>query len=298
VRWSPPASAGSSPTSGYAVTATPGGASATVGGGQLFATIGGLTNGATYTFTVHALNTVGSGPESAPSNAVVPSAGQYLAYFSWYDPASPGMLNDNIHLVNPGAARVQGTAVLPGQAPIDFSVDPGQQVYIAFPPGAIGGPLAVFGGSRLLVDQRVQYYGSFNEVAARATAEAATDTWFPWYDLASPGMAADNLHLVNPGPAAVTGSVTVGNPVVATQSFTVPAGGTSYLGPASVIGGPLHVHASAPLLASQRVQFYQTFNEVSGRPSSDASPTLYFNWFDRASPGMLNDNVHLVNPAP
>jgi uncharacterized repeat protein (TIGR01451 family) len=33
----------------------------------------GLTDGTTYTFTVHAANALGSGPESQPSNAVTPT---------------------------------------------------------------------------------------------------------------------------------------------------------------------------------------------------------------------------------
>ena len=38
------------------------------------AVVSGLTNGTTYTFTVTASNPAGTGPESAPSNAVTPSA--------------------------------------------------------------------------------------------------------------------------------------------------------------------------------------------------------------------------------
>ena len=38
------------------------------------ATIGGLTNGTAYTFTVSAANAIGPGPGSAASNSVTPTA--------------------------------------------------------------------------------------------------------------------------------------------------------------------------------------------------------------------------------
>ena len=54
---------------------SPGGATATATGATATsAVVTGLANGTSYTFTVHATNAVGTGPESAPSNAVTPQA--------------------------------------------------------------------------------------------------------------------------------------------------------------------------------------------------------------------------------
>jgi len=72
VSWRAPADNGN-PISSYTVTASPGGATATVGGGVTTATVTGLTNGMAYTFTVAATNAIGSGLPSAPSNSVTPA---------------------------------------------------------------------------------------------------------------------------------------------------------------------------------------------------------------------------------
>jgi hypothetical protein len=80
VNWSAPGFDGGSGISSYTVTASPGGQTVTVGGGTLTATVTGLTNGTTYTFTVTAANGIGSGPASAASNPVVPGAVWSAAY--------------------------------------------------------------------------------------------------------------------------------------------------------------------------------------------------------------------------
>jgi len=71
VTWSPPISDGHSPVTGYVIT--PSGGSPVSVGDVTSAVVGGLTNGISYTFTVAAVNAVGTGPASGPSNAVIPS---------------------------------------------------------------------------------------------------------------------------------------------------------------------------------------------------------------------------------
>ena len=68
VAFTPPRATGGAPVTGYTVTASPGGITAT--GTTSPIVVQGLTNGVSYTFTAHATTSAGNGPESAPSDAV------------------------------------------------------------------------------------------------------------------------------------------------------------------------------------------------------------------------------------
>jgi plastocyanin len=72
VSWTPSASGGESAVSSYTLTANPSGKSVSVGSSATSATLSGLTNGTTYTFTVTATNGNGAQATSDPSNAVTP----------------------------------------------------------------------------------------------------------------------------------------------------------------------------------------------------------------------------------
>ena len=73
VSWAPPASNGGAPITAYKVTASPGGANVTTKGAAL-ATVGGLTNGTAYTFTVTATNSAGTSSASAASGPATPTS--------------------------------------------------------------------------------------------------------------------------------------------------------------------------------------------------------------------------------
>ena len=77
--WTAPASNGGSPITGYRITPRINGVAQTptvTGGTATTQYVGGLTNGTAYTFTVAAINAVGTGPDSSASASVTPAAGQ------------------------------------------------------------------------------------------------------------------------------------------------------------------------------------------------------------------------------
>jgi HD domain/Fibronectin type III domain len=124
--WSAPASNGGSVITGYVVTPSIGGVPqtpltfASIATAQ---TINGLTNGTTYTFTVAAINGVGTGPDSAPSVAVTPATeagaptgvagtrGDSQVALTWAAPASDGGSAITGYVVTPYLAGVAQTPV-------------------------------------------------------------------------------------------------------------------------------------------------------------------------------------------
>ena len=72
--WTASTTTGGEPITGYTVVVSPPAPSAAFNVTGTTATFTGLTNGTAYTFTVAAVNAVGTGPASAPSAPVTPSA--------------------------------------------------------------------------------------------------------------------------------------------------------------------------------------------------------------------------------
>ena len=73
VSWSAPGFNGGSPITSYTVTSSPGGKTCTWTSGPLSCTVGGLTNGQGYTFTVVASNFNGDSASSVASSTATPS---------------------------------------------------------------------------------------------------------------------------------------------------------------------------------------------------------------------------------
>jgi len=88
------------------------------------------------------------------------------SYVMWFDRATPGMVGDNIHVLNAGTVAASVTVTMPGATAIKFTLAAGAEAHVAFPVGKIGGPITITSDQPVLAAQRVQYYQSFNEVQA------------------------------------------------------------------------------------------------------------------------------------
>ncbi|MDX6393162.1 MAG: hypothetical protein QOJ73_4225 [Streptosporangiaceae bacterium] len=135
VSWTAPSS-GNSPITSYSVTPSTGTttlAPTVISGNPpaTNATISGLTNGVTYTFTVTATNAVGAGPASAASNAVTPTAptvpaaptgvtataGNTAATVTWTAPAIGGSPITSYTVTRYLAGNAQATTTVTGSPP-------------------------------------------------------------------------------------------------------------------------------------------------------------------------------------
>jgi spore germination protein YaaH len=239
-----------------------------------------------------------NGPDN-PTSALVGVGGSSDAarrlWFTWYDHASAGVNAETIHITNPSGYVATGTINLGAATPITFNVLPGQDSYFSFPSGTIGGPLVINSSTvPVIASLRAWYYQSLNETPARTLGDAATTLYLPWYDLESPGVRADTIHVTNPGTTAATGTVALSG--AAMLSFNVAGGADTYVTfPQGTIGGPVTINATQPVIASLRAWYYQSFNETLARPESAAAPTEYFPWYDHASAGVNADTIHITN---
>src|SRR5438132_13745097 len=96
-------------------------------------------------------------------------------------------------------------------------------------------------------------------LAACASGDSAAGASATTGDLSPKPPDPGRVHVINPGAGTANVTVSVpGQPACSVsgagqeQFFTCPSG----------FGGPVLVSSNQPALASQRVQYYQSFNEV------------------------------------
>jgi titin len=112
VSWTPPADPGTSPITGYEVNSTTGNFSCTANAPATTCSVPGLTAGTSYSFTVNAINAVGPGPNSAPSNTVTPTAA----------PVPPNVPGKPTAVAGDGQVTVTITPAAGGTTPTSYAV--------------------------------------------------------------------------------------------------------------------------------------------------------------------------------
>lgn len=247
VTFTAPINTGGTAITGYTVTSNPGGFTGTGGASPI--TVAGLTNGVSYTFTVTATNSAGTGAASGASNSITPASPQTITF------------------ANPGA-QTYGTA--PNLSTLGGGASSTSGLTIAFTSSTTGVCTITTGGILTFVTAGT----------CTINANQAGDSTY------LPAPQVSRSFTVNPAvPAAPTiGTATAGD-TQASVAFTAPAdtGGSSITGYTVTISPP-HVApvngASSPIVVNgltngQAYTFTVTADNVAGTgPASGASNSI------------------------
>ena len=177
--WTAPTSDGGSSITGYRITPYIGATAqqaVLTNSSSTGYSIGGLSNGTTYTFSVAAINSRGTGADSAPSGAVTPTGGSYSSVVF-----SDGFESGNVTMwpggnFGPGSASVTGTAAHTGNFGLRLSNGVGQY------------DVLVKTFSSVLIDSQTSFWlrvGSavgVQEIAQARDQSSSQTMWTLYYD--------------------------------------------------------------------------------------------------------------------
>ena len=293
--WLPPSDTGGQPVTDYNITGVPG-ASLTVPGSTTVATVGGLTNGLTYSFTVSAVTAAGSGAPSEPSNGVAPNSNGSAT--GWTE--TSGMVtprgNHLATLLRDGRVLVVGGQTATSNATNSAELyDPGSGNFS--PTGSAG---TGHGTATLLPDGRVLAVGGFDGSGPTPTVFASAELYDPdsgvWAPTGSMNVPrySHTATLLADGRVLVAGGQTSATPNAWTATAEIYDPATGTWTPTGSMQSPRAWH-TATLLPNGKVLV-----AGGGDPSTAVTAELYDprtgtwsstgtlnTWFTRASATLL-----------
>jgi glucose/arabinose dehydrogenase len=174
---------------------------------------------------------------------------------------------DAIHMLNPSSSPASVSIYIGGTLRTSLDLPVGAADYRAFN-GLIGGPVRVTSTQPILVTQRIIGWGGWKEVFGVPTALAANEWHFTWYDMQ--GAQWDAIHVINPSSTTATVSIHVGGLLQST--LTLGSGKATYAAYAGLIDGPVRVVSNVPVMSSQRILGWESFEETIGASLEPAPP--------------------------
>lgn len=164
--------------------------------------------------------------------------------------------------------------------------------------GWASGPLEVQASGKVIVSQRVLRNGAaFNEMPGIPTDRMSSHYVWTWYDNASPG-ATDFLCIGNPNLSPINVQIKLAGEVLP-PDLPIAAHDVEIINiNPPVMDGPLEITACydstatcsqyAPVFASQRITFGNSFGEIAGTADNEIKSSANWTWYDMQSPGSVN----------
>jgi len=254
-------------------------------------------------------------------------------YWTWYDNKSPGWLNW-VMVSNPSTDPIYYRIKIAGADPAPYLIEgaasgvipAGQNKNARF--NFKGGPVEVetwsdsVGGStpvNAIASQRVLSNAgtaseAFNEVPGIPLGDLSNDYLWTWYDNVSAG-AFDWILIANPNADPINYEIRVKGAV---PSQMIEGSATGSIAPGTnvtpriknVSNGPVEVvtcvgvitdgvcgdgpSANNKAIASQRVLWGPSFEEVPGSPKSTLGGDYHWTWYDQLDAGTY-DWIHIIN---
>ncbi|MBE0428351.1 MAG: glucosaminidase domain-containing protein [Thermoleophilia bacterium] len=225
--------------------------------------------------------------------------------FTWYDSLPQNGMTGNWVLVANMSGQPADVEILIGgrrvalySAASGNPLTPGQIVTPVFP-GTMAGPVLVRSTNHqpLIASQRVLYKDSFTELTGMPTNSLDSQYFFTWYDsvwssnwvlVANRGSQPADVDILVGGALKARYSSAAGNPIQPGAMVT-PVFPNLTDGPVRVIS-----HNNQPLMASQRIIYRNSFEEVQGAPPSLVHPEHLFTWYDSKLINYMRGNWILV----